>query len=290
MENTDIEILIEKISSLIENLDTYVASLSNQSISWIEIGTLGVALLAVAATFVSIYGTIKCDKKNREANENIARQLQASEDKRAEAAIDANLTASARIEWIERVRQATAELITACYRYIESKEIEQINKNLETVQEKKSLFVLYFGPDNDGSNEVMACDLYDKKTNKGKNDKIVLFVDDLYNEMVSYHFNRISADRCRKELAKCSECEYMNNEGERESYLCQKDEYTYYNKEDCERMKREQSEGLECYNKNMLFASTHIQNLSEIMRIYGKLNGIGQNRESKDKFSVTARN
>lgn len=72
---------------------------------------------AFAAVLVSAYSV--------HITKNTAKQSEIEENKRAKAAIDANLTAAARIEWIQDVRQATVDLITACYKYIGAKEDER---------------------------------------------------------------------------------------------------------------------------------------------------------------------
>jgi len=263
------DVLIQKISSLINTLDKYVSGLSNQPMSAVDLVTLISAILAAIISGFSIYLTIICDKKTRESNERIAEQVQAAENMRAEAEIDANLTANARIEWIQNVRQATAELIIACYRYMWSKSDEQ-KINWEVAQEKKALYVLYFGPDDDGLKETIAKDLLDKKTNKGKNDQLVSFVNELFSNMRQYHYNDLYLKSCTKELSECSKCYFY--EEEIKVYNCVKDEYdTQFDEEDCTRFKTEKRESFKscsAINQNML---TNLQQLSEIMRIYAKI-------------------
>lgn len=197
-------ILIQELSDLVETLNKYISGLSNQPISVVDIATLVSAITAAIISGISIYVTIKCNKKNCDSNEKIAEQEQAAENKRASATIDANLTASARIEWIQNVRHATAELITACYKYMWS-ESDQQRVNMEIMLEKKSLYVLYFGPDDDESDEIKANNLYDKKTNKGKNDQLVKFVDELFNELRTYHSNHSAFENksIKESIEKC---------------------------------------------------------------------------------------
>jgi len=168
--------LVQILSNLI--MDTFNKCISEfliQTVSLVDIATLVAAFIAATVSSISIIISYQISKENRESNERIA-----------EASIDANLTANARIQWIQNVRQATAELISASYKYLGSDPKEQ-QKNWEIVQEKKALYVLYFGPDDDESEdklennsedeleknnesrEKLLDNLLDKKTNKGKN-------------------------------------------------------------------------------------------------------------------------
>lgn len=273
MINASIDNLIEKTEVLIESLDKYVSGLVNQPVSMVDWLTLVSAIFAAIISAVSIYMNFRSDKKNRESSERIAAQIQFAENKRAEAAIDANLTANARIEWIQNVRQATAELITACHKYIWSEQAEE-QENWKAVQEKKALFVLYFGPDEDSSIETSANDLLDKKTNKGKNNKLVLFINDLCLDLEKYHSSHLSIKSCNEELSKCNSCYIYNpeNDEEEKAYNCIKDEYyTRYNEEDCKNKRTSLEEKAKHYKGIQQDILTNLQKLSEIMRIYGKI-------------------
>ncbi|MBU3227358.1 hypothetical protein [Clostridium algidicarnis] len=273
MINANIDILIKKTGSLIESLDKHISGLANQPVSTVDWLTLVSAILAAIISGISIYMTFRSDKKNRESSERIAGQIQTAENKRAEAAIDANLTANARIEWIQNVRQATAELITACYKYIGAEPVER-QEDWEAMQEKKALYVLYFGPDDDDSKETLANDLFDKKTNKGKNNKFVSFVNSLYSDLSTYHQNHSLLKNYEKDINKCNLC-YSHNEENyevQEVYKCQKDEYgTLFNEEDCTeyitRLKEHIKNHMEIERKIL----TNLQDLSEFMRMYGKI-------------------
>lgn len=271
MNNTDTDILVKKTISLIDSLNKYVSGLANHSISTPELLTLLSAILAAIISGVSIYVTIRSNKENRESNEKIAAQIQVFENNRAKDTIDANLTANARIEWIQNVRQATAELISACYKYIASNADDR-QKDWETAQEKKALYVLYFGPDDD-PNEILTNDLFDKKTNKGKNNQIVSFVDKLYLNINHYHEIHSSIERFKKELGKCDSCcHYDEENGEFKGYNCTKDEYgTPFNDDDCEESKRKLNENIKNNQASEQDILRNLQELSEIMRIYGKI-------------------
>lgn len=269
MTDTNFDILIGRINGLIETLDNYIKGMTHQSINWVDLFTLVFAFFAVVISGYSIYQTYKSDIKNRESNENIARQMQVEENKRAEASIDANLTANARINWIQNVRQATAELITACYKYIGSKSSE-LQKDWEVVLEKKALFVLYFGPDDNGLHEM---DLFNKKTNEGKNDHLVTFVDKLCSNLEQYHINHSNIVVYQGKINNCSACNIYNEEtGECTiKYSCEKDEYgTLFDNNDCIERKNLLKKSLVEYKVFEQDVLSSLQTLSEIMRIYVK--------------------
>jgi hypothetical protein len=268
---TNIDTLIEKSSTLIETLDKYISGLAQHSMNWVDVLTLIFAFCAVVVSGFSIYQTYRSDKKNRESNEAIAKQMQDAENKRAEAAIDANLTANARIRWIQDVRQATVELITACYKYIESKSSEQ-QKAWEVVEEKKTLYTLYFGPDDDGSQEILANDLLDKKTNKGKNDQLVLFVDNLYSNLKKYHKNHSDIKTYEDKDFECASCESYNEECGEKVYSCVRSDYqVLFDDDDCKKRQTDIDIALKKYKAFEQDILTSLQKLSEIMRIYGKI-------------------
>jgi len=273
VNDTIYDTFIQKMTGLADTLDNYVSGLTNQPVSIIDILTLIAAILAVIVSGVSIYVTNKVYKKNCESNEKIAEQVQVAEDKRAHAAIDANLTANARIEWIQNVRQATAELITNCYKFIWSKQDEQ-QKNWEAAQEKKALFVLYFGHDGDSS-EPNISRLLDGEINKGKNNLLVLFIDELFLSLEKYHCNHSFLESYRKDLQRCNSCYSYNEEiddSPQKVYICEKDQYgTLFTEDDCNLYKIQKKEAISEYVKYESDLLSKLRNLSDIMRIYLKI-------------------
>lgn len=265
----DLNRLLEKISSLVETLERYVSGLSEYSISNIEWFTLGAALLAVLASILSIIVTLICDINNRKLNEKLAMQAQAAEDKRANAAIDANLTANARIEWIQNIRRVTTELIASCYSYIKIEKPTLEDQGI--LQERKTLFSLYFGPDDDNSTEVRASDLLDRQTNKGKNDLIVKHVDNLINVLVQYYDMRAEIKRKEQRIINFSSCYEDGEDGEFIPMSIPKNEHDYYDEKECKNEIERLREEIEKDTKwiNQLF--NDIDKLSEMIRIYGKI-------------------
>ena len=252
------EDLILELSGFIDTMNRYVKGLTSQNPSIIEILTLVAAILAVVASGAAIV-------VNRHSNEKIAKQAEDAENTRAEAAINANLTANARIEWIQNVRRVTAELISASYNYITAKEPAQ---QWEVVLEKKSLFVLYFGPDSNNDKLPKADNLLDVETNKGKNDMLVSFINDLYLKLFPYPYHDSTHQKNNKFLSQCYNCQYEDVEEQK----CEKDEHgTKYTKEDCElaiERYKKIIEECEIYKRD---TATKLEEFSEIMRIYMKI-------------------
>lgn len=96
--------------------------------------------------------------------------------------IDAELIAKARIEWIQKARDTTAEMITYILKYTQiAKEIDEkkhykrirgrgfnrINESYAAINK----LILLFGPDDDGCTKETSID--DKETNDFKNELIV---------------------------------------------------------------------------------------------------------------------
>ena len=265
---------LDKVGNLIDTLDNYISGLSNQPITFGEWWTLGVAGIAAAVSVISIFVTVSGNKKNIKSNEKIAERVEDGENKRLDAVISADIKAKARIEWIQNVRHAAAELISVSYKYIAAENNEYKELKLDLL-EKKALFVLYFGPDEEAGSYIAQVDLLDISTNKGKNNRLVDFVNTLVNETLEFHRNKDEIADCRKELNRCSGCYDMNDtqdDYEKVRYECVKDEYgTCFNEEDC----REHEDSYKQKENNALrrneTVNLKLQQLSEIMRIYGKI-------------------
>lgn len=258
------EELLPNANSLVETINQYIGDLTVQRISAVEIVTLVAALGAVALSAISIFVTYKESKKARLA-----------EDDRNLVALNATIVGNARIAWIQDVRNATAELVTACHKYIWSKS-EKHQESLEIVLEKKALFVLFFGPDESKLKDGKKPDLFCKLNNIGKNEEIVKFVDGFYEDIKKYHDNAKHIDSLRKDRRECWKCndiyEYMGEVHEEFTPKCEKDEHgTLFAKDDCMKYDREyELEIAQCYAFSQKLHS-ELRDLSEIMRIYCKL-------------------
>lgn len=240
------------------------------TIGTIEIGTIVAAVIAAICSIISTWCTWKGNKENISSNKELSKQVQDAENRRNEAQIDANIVWNARIEWIQNVRKITAEFITASYKYMHSdpdNKMEQ-NRNLELIQEKKSLLILCFGPDDFNQDNHKAKDISDKTTNNAKNEMIINLINRLFNQLDGYFVCKSELKSAQLALSECSACE--NVEGEKR-YNCLKNEYDNFTEDDC---KQAQSLYIESRDNCMseikdLFSNLNL--LTEAMRIYIKI-------------------
>lgn len=99
--------------------------------------------------------------------------------------INSNLRANARIEWIQKVRNTSAELISLYYYIIsykdsDSKNKDELYKALVESRLKTELLIMYFGPNTKNKNHKDSTEIIlNIECNEGKNDSIVVFLSDL---------------------------------------------------------------------------------------------------------------
>lgn len=94
--------------------------------------------------------------------------------------------ANARIEWIQNVRTITAKLIFKYNEILNEDSTEEIQKHIVCVREYIEMMILYFGPETD---KKTTNNLYNEKTNDGKNDLIINYLIDLSNCFAQYYKN-----------------------------------------------------------------------------------------------------
>lgn len=214
------------------------------------------------------------NEKNLAVNKEIADKVQDAEDTRAKDQIDANVTWNARIEWIQNVRRVTAEFITACYIFIHSNDCDEAeqNRNLELVHEKKTLLILYFGPDGIEKNKMKAQDICDRETNNTKNEMIVVLIDKLFDQLSAYFLNESNYKKYHKSLVKCIACENAENG---KIFSCQKEcyegEIIYFTEDNCKALQADNKkiENSCVERRNNMFNNINL--LTEVMRIYLKI-------------------
>lgn len=232
----------------------------------------------VAATIFSAWSilvTRKGNKKNIESNEKISQQVQDAEDKRIEAQIDANIVWNARVEWIQNVRRVTADFITACYKYVQTdkRNVEEQKKNLDLIQQNKTLLILYFGPDT--KNVIGHQDILNQESNEAKNNEIVTLINTIFEQAKDYFFNKERLDKCIDDLNECNTCQESCYHAQ--MYLCgiQKEQ------DKCHNVMERLDEIIEEYERDNKEFLHNIGLLSEAMRIYLKLEwNKAKNRDS----------
>ena len=95
--------------------------------------------------------------------------------------------ANARIEWIQKVRNVTAELIVTYYSALNEDDLSELQKDIIKARGLLEQLILYFGPER----KIIKANsnLFETKLNKGKNDQIVTFLIELSNDFVIYNTN-----------------------------------------------------------------------------------------------------
>lgn len=225
----------------------------------------GASIASAILSFCSVKITRKLNKENIESNQKISKAVQEAEDKRIEAQIDANIVWNARVEWIQNVRRVTADFITACYEYIQTdkKDEEEQKKNLDLIQQNKSLLILYFGPDSKSTIEQQ--DILNLETNEAKNNEIVDLINTIFEQAKKYFSNKELQLRYVDKVNQCIECEetYFDDG----VYLCQQT----IDKDGCKERQKGIMDSLnDCEQEDKNFLN-NIDLLSEAMRIYLKL-------------------
>ena len=101
------------------------------------------AVISLASSGVALHAANKSNKSAEQSNEvtnrtnrEIAMAEQDAENKRNDIQIDANIVWTARVEWIQNVRNLTAEFISAVNNYILSDNIELRKRNFEIMWRK----------------------------------------------------------------------------------------------------------------------------------------------------------
>lgn len=221
------------------------------------------SIISSILTGYSIHITKKGNKENIESNKEISSKVQQAEDLRTEIQIDANITWKARVEWIQNVRRVTAEFVTAIYKYLHTDpyDVYELYKNLEIVQEKKCLLILYFGPDDVDIGKARAQDICDKNTNNAKNEMVVDLINSVFNQLRAYFQNESLREQYHSNVIKCMKCKNSKQS-----------ECMYGKSEaDCIKYKNEQLNfENECIKtRERLFDDVEL--LIEAMRIYLKL-------------------
>lgn len=176
------------------------------------IATIIAAVISLVSSGVALHAANKSNKSAEQSNEvtnrtnrEIAMAEQDAENKRNDIQIDANIVWTARVEWIQNVRNLTAEFISAVNNYILSDNIELRKRNFEIVWEKSRLLILYFGPDADGLVDDDS-NILDKHSNKAKNEKIVKLIQDICDGAETYFLNLQWISQHESSLSRCKEC------------------------------------------------------------------------------------
>ncbi|WP_413487011.1 hypothetical protein [Carnobacterium maltaromaticum] len=137
---------------------------------WFTPGNIVSILVAIIAASAVIYNAKKTTKTMRENNKD---------------SINANLTAKARIEWIQVVRVLVSELMVTLEKFNGEYEwkIEEVTEFIYNSKSKINLIQLYLGPDSTNNNDNSNDHLLNMESNDGKNNLIYKELELLYEKV-----------------------------------------------------------------------------------------------------------
>ncbi|EDX70500.1 hypothetical protein BC059799_1152 [Bacillus cereus NVH0597-99] len=145
--------------------------LHDPKFQWVGITAIASFVAAGVSLLVGIIGpliTIYNNKKTiatqeKMNNDNLKLQKQMNENN-----FKGNVVSKARIEWIQEVRKKSVDFMSACYNLLDFIDVHHMNENLDTelqkeftnlkneVQKNGVLLILYFGPDSNKNNDLIA--------------------------------------------------------------------------------------------------------------------------------------
>ena len=172
-----------------------------QGLSTGEWVAIGVALLSFIGVLINTFFTTRMTKNINENNNKLQEnfnqtnsQLQQELNKNN---IDANLKAKARIEWIQNVRNTSAELLSLYYQLLNLTDKSVLVETFKDFQEKAELLILFFGPETEKQNRetISSILLESVESNEGKNYLIVEFLSKLNSDFYLYYKKVLSDEK-----------------------------------------------------------------------------------------------
>lgn len=155
---------MEKLSELIEALTQYI---KNQNALTQQSHFLTTEVIAIIAAILSFGGLVFTTIYTIRQNSKLQ-------------------NANARVEWIQKVRDVTAEIISTYSSALNEDDSNKVQKIIIEVREKVERLILFFGHETISCKEI---DILDRNTNEGKNDLIVGFLTELSNDFIIYNEN-----------------------------------------------------------------------------------------------------
>ena len=164
-----------------------------QRLSTGDLVVIGAAILSLIGVLISLFLTNKMTSKINEDNNKFQKDFNQTnnqlQEKLNQKNIDADLKAKARIEWIQNVRNTSAELISLYYQLLNSTDKDTLFKTFIDSQAKAELLILFFGPEVQKQNQetLPPTPLTRLESNEGKNDSIVEFLSKLTSDFYLYY-------------------------------------------------------------------------------------------------------
>lgn len=151
------------------------------------------AIISLIGVLTSCFFTNRRAKKINEDNNEFQKSFNQVNNQLMEKLnqknIDANLKAKARIEWIQNVRNTSAELISLYYQLLNSTDKDKLFETFIASQAKAELLILFFGPEvkKQTQEELSNVSITKLENNEGKNDLIVDFLSKLTSDFYAYY-------------------------------------------------------------------------------------------------------
>lgn len=130
-----------------------------------------VVFSTLIGAIVSIWTSIKSRKDQKKWNQ---------------IKLDADLKAKARIEWIQKVREHTADLLSICYGILNETDNAKLFEKVQEAKKHSDILILFFG-------DVHSSVAFDKnvlentQSNENKNNMMVLFISTLFERINQYY-------------------------------------------------------------------------------------------------------
>ncbi|HDR8143807.1 TPA: hypothetical protein QC063_004078 [Bacillus cereus] len=134
--------------------------LHDPKFQWVGITAIASFVAAGVSLLVGIIGPVITIYNNR--------KIIATQEKMNEDNFKGNVVSKARIEWIQEVRKKSVDFMSACYNLLDFIDVHHMNENLDAelqkeffnlkneVQKNGVLLILYFGPDSNKNNDLIA--------------------------------------------------------------------------------------------------------------------------------------
>lgn len=134
-------------------------------------------IVVVIAAIIGVAATIYTNKNTNDFQEDWNQKQ-----------LDADLKSKARIEWIQNVRNVTAELISIYYKLLNEADKTKLFDIYSSARAKSELLILYFGPENKNNQKNDEKEiLLDTESNDGKNNSIVEYLESLSDDFYAHY-------------------------------------------------------------------------------------------------------
>ncbi|MEG1578261.1 MAG: hypothetical protein RR336_05815 [Oscillospiraceae bacterium] len=190
------------------NIDGTIKMVSDLSETVLSTGDI----IAIVVSSISLIGVLISTYWTNITTKKINRSNNAMQDKWNQKTIDANLIATARIEWIQNVRKITADLLTSYFSILNTADVEVVQINFYDAIKETELLILYFGHEKISSSSDDLSPTLDKESNDGKNELIVSFLVLLSEKFREYYsdIKKGEVKRLEEALKQAKDAMYSN--------------------------------------------------------------------------------